>query len=159
MPMLFQPGPSSVSKTRILYKPGPILEMPGYLLESTHNMVTTSESNLPTAYFIETERLAFRELNALDANERYYAWLNDPEINQYLENRYFPSTIESIREYINSINASKANLFCAIILKENNQHIGNIKLGPINWIHRYAEIGLLLGEKNCWGKGFATEAI
>jgi RimJ/RimL family protein N-acetyltransferase len=112
-----------------------------------------------TAYFLESERLAFRELNASDANERYYSWLNDPEINQFLENRFFPSSIESIREYILSMNASKANLFCAILLKDGNRHIGNIKLGPINWIHRYAEIGLLLGEKDCWGKGYATEAI
>ncbi|MDC4205803.1 MAG: GNAT family protein [Candidatus Manganitrophus sp.] len=32
-------------------------------------------------------------------------------------------------------------------------------MGPIQWIHRLADIGLLIGEKDCWGKGYATEAI
>src|SRR5205814_2669717 len=45
------------------------------------------------------------------------------------------------------------------VRKDNDQHIGNIKLGPIHWIHRYAEIGLLIGEKSCWGQGYASEAI
>ena len=39
------------------------------------------------------------------------------------------------------------------------KHIGNIKVGGINHYHRYADIGFLIGEKNYWGKGFATEAI
>src|SRR5262249_39270580 len=51
------------------------------------------------------------------------------------------------------------NVFLAIILKEGDRHIGNIKLGPIQWIHRFADIGLLIGEKDCWGRGYATEAI
>ncbi|HEY5122999.1 MAG TPA: GNAT family protein, partial [Ignavibacteria bacterium] len=34
-----------------------------------------------------------------------------------------------------------------------------IKLGPINWIHRAGDISLLIGDKNYWGKGLATEAI
>ena len=40
-----------------------------------------------------------------------------------------------------------------------DKHIGNIKLGPINWIYRIADIGVLIGEKDCWGEGYATEAI
>jgi RimJ/RimL family protein N-acetyltransferase len=43
--------------------------------------------------------------------------------------------------------------------KESDQHIGNIKLGPINWFHRYAEIGLIIGNKDFWGKGVATDSI
>ena len=50
-------------------------------------------------------------------------------------------------------------LFLAICLQDNHKHIGNIKLGPINLIHKYAEISLFIGDKNEWGKGLATEAI
>lgn len=32
-------------------------------------------------------------------------------------------------------------------------------MGPLNSIHSYAEIGLLIGEKQCWGKGYGSEAI
>ncbi|HEY1157453.1 MAG TPA: GNAT family protein, partial [Arthrobacter sp.] len=51
------------------------------------------------------------------------------------------------------------NLFAGIFLREGDRHIGNIKLGPINVHHRRADIGLLVGDRACWGKGYASEAI
>lgn len=51
------------------------------------------------------------------------------------------------------------NVFLAIVLKADDRHIGNIKLGPINWLHRFADVGLIIGEKDCWGKGYASQAI
>ena len=50
-------------------------------------------------------------------------------------------------------------VFFAIILNEGVRHIGNIKLGPINPFHRYGDIGIIIGDKKSWGKGFAKEAI
>ena len=38
-------------------------------------------------------------------------------------------------------------------------HVGNIKIGPINFIHKNAEISYFIGEKKLWGKGYATLAI
>ena len=49
--------------------------------------------------------------------------------------------------------------FLPFAIKTTDKHIGNIKLGPINWIHRYGDISLLIGDKDYWGKGIATEAI
>ena len=40
-----------------------------------------------------------------------------------------------------------------------NRHIGNIKIGPVDWHHRVGDIGLLIGEADCWGQGYASEAI
>jgi len=34
-----------------------------------------------------------------------------------------------------------------------------VKLSEINFVEGSAEIGYLIGEKNLWGKGYATEAI
>lgn len=42
---------------------------------------------------------------------------------------------------------------------DDNSHIGNIKLGPINWYHRNADVSLFIGEKYLWGQGYAREAI
>jgi RimJ/RimL family protein N-acetyltransferase len=39
------------------------------------------------------------------------------------------------------------------------RHIGNIKIGPINLNHQIAPIGILIGDKNEWGNGYASEAI
>lgn len=46
-----------------------------------------------------------------------------------------------------------------IICNNSNCHIGNIKIGPINPHHNYADISYFIGEKSLWGKGIATEAI
>ena len=47
----------------------------------------------------------------------------------------------------------------AICLKSSNRHIGNIKIGPINNFHQTADISLFIGEKQMWGKGYASLAI
>ncbi|HJO96484.1 MAG TPA: GNAT family N-acetyltransferase, partial [Rhodospirillales bacterium] len=41
----------------------------------------------------------------------------------------------------------------------NGGHIGNIKIGPIESEHRRATVGILIGQRDKWGEGFATEAI
>ncbi|MFY9270845.1 MAG: GNAT family protein [Candidatus Manganitrophaceae bacterium] len=109
--------------------------------------------------FLEGKRIYLREVRPSDVNERYYRWMNDPEVTRFLENRFYPNAIENLRDYVACKLGDRDNIFLAIVLKEGDRHIGNIKLGPIQSIHRIADIGLLIGEKDCWGKGVATEAI
>lgn len=109
--------------------------------------------------FLVGDRLYLREVCLADVNEYYFRWMNDPEVTQYLESRFYPNSMESLLEYVKGFQGNKDNIFLAIVLKENHKHIGNIKMGPINWFHRLADIGIMIGEKDCWGKGYATEAI
>ncbi len=109
--------------------------------------------------FIEGRQIYLREVRMSDANENYYKWLNNPEINLYLESRYVPQSLESISNYVKNRDGKQDEVFFAICWRNNSKHIGNIKLGPVNWIHRRADIGLLIGEKDYWKKGVATEAI
>ncbi len=111
------------------------------------------------SHFIEGDRLYLREVRPSDVNEAYYRWMNDSAVTQYTESRFYPNTMESLREYVARMTADRTNVFLAIVLKDGDRHIGNIKLGSINWIHRYADIGIIIGEKDCWGQGYATEAI
>lgn len=117
------------------------------------------KKNEALTYFLEGKRICLREVRPSDVNERYYRWMNDPEITRFLESRFAPNAIENLRDYVAGKLEDRDNIFLAIVLKEEDRHIGNIKLGPIQWIHRLADIGLLIGEKDCWGKGYATEAI
>ena len=50
-------------------------------------------------------------------------------------------------------------LFGIFYVNKNKTHIGNIKLGPINNYHKFAEISYLIGDINFQNRGFATEAI
>ncbi len=105
------------------------------------------------------ERIYPREVRRTDVNARYYHWLNDPEINQFLETRFVPQSLEQIAEFVASKDGKADEPFLAICLRSSDEHIGNIKLGPINWRHRYGDVSLFIGEQAHWGQGYATEAI
>ena len=109
--------------------------------------------------FLEDGDLYLREVRLEDVNEKYYTWMNDPEVTQFLEIRFFPQSMENIETYVRKTSEKEDEIFFAICLKNDTKHIGNIKLGPINWIHRRAEVSLVIGDKSCWGKGYATKAI
>jgi len=57
------------------------------------------------------------------------------------------------------MNNNNDNYLLGIFLNENNNHIGNIKVGPVDFDQSNAFVGLIIGEKQLWGKGYATEAI
>lgn len=107
---------------------------------------------------LQGERIFLRRLTEDDASEDYVNWMNDPEINQYLESRFYTQTIESTKAFIRSV-TNDNNYQFGIFVKGTGKHIGNIKIGCINHHHKYADIGFLIGEKAYWGKGIATEAI
>lgn len=104
------------------------------------------------------KKIYLRRLTEDDASEDYVLWMNDPDINQYLESRFYTHTIESTKAFIRSV-TNDNNYQFGIFDKETGKHIGNIKIGSINPYHKYADIGFLIGEKSYWGKGLATEAI
>lgn len=105
---------------------------------------------------MQTDRLILTPISKDHITERYVAWLNDKEVNKYLETRGNYS-IERLTDYIENLIIQKKAMW-AIHLKESNKHIGNIKIDPINIKHGYGEYGILIGDKHEWGKGFAREA-
>lgn len=107
---------------------------------------------------LECPRLRLCPLSPGDVNDRYVSWLNDPEVTRYLHSGRTPSTIESLRSYVGRFEESESDLIWAIIDRASDRHIGNVTLNRISWDHRKADTGLLLGEKDFWGRGYATEA-
>lgn len=110
-------------------------------------------------HFMEGEHIFLREVRREDVNEDYYHWMNDNEITRYTESRFYPYSMNQLQEYVVSLDGKRESVFLAIIEKSSGQHIGNIKLGNIDWLHRRADVGVIIGAKNCWGKGYASEAI
>ena len=108
--------------------------------------------------FAEGLLVLLRPLERADLNQRYLSWLNDPEVTRYTEAGMFPSTVEDLENYYRGVTGSKSDVILAVVDKESGRHIGNVKLGPIHWVHRSATFGILIGEKECWGKGVGLEA-
>jgi ribosomal-protein-alanine N-acetyltransferase len=108
--------------------------------------------------FIEGERVYLRPLERADLNERYLNWLNDAEVMRYMETGTFPTTVHDLDKFYQDVTGSKSQVILAVIDNKSDQHIGNVKLGPIHWVHRYASFGMLIGDKEFWGKGVGQEA-
>ena len=108
---------------------------------------------------ILSERLLYRELHKRDVTNKYVNWLNDSEINRYLEVRHTPQTIESCIEFVKQMDSDPTQHLFGMFLIENGEHIGNIKLGFINQHHCRGQLSLFIGDKECWGKGYASEAV
>ncbi|WP_413295640.1 GNAT family N-acetyltransferase [Synechococcus sp. MIT S9452] len=108
---------------------------------------------------LQSSRLLLRALNPDDLNAAYLSWLNDPAVHRYMETRFLPQTLEALQAYWQAHRDDPSSPWFAICLLGDGRHIGNIKLGPIHWLHRRAELSLFIGERSCWGQGYASEAI
>jgi len=108
---------------------------------------------------INGNRVYLRSVKISDVTKEYVSWLNSNQINQFLESRFMKHNLSSTKKYIQKIKNNENFIFLAIIRKDNEKHIGNIKIGPIDEQHKIGEIGLMIGDKKSWGKGFATDAI
>ena len=108
---------------------------------------------------LESERLLLRPVELTDVNETYQSWMNDPVVMQYTESRFQTHSLEQIRQYVLSVQADTSSRFFAIIEKASGKHIGNIKIGHIHPVHRHGDVGIIIGDKASWGKGYATESL
>jgi RimJ/RimL family protein N-acetyltransferase len=108
---------------------------------------------------IETERLVLRELDVADVSPEYVAWLNDPEVSRYLETRHTLQDEQTVRAFVERVRVRDDEFLFGIFLRELGRHIGNIKVGPIRPYHQLADVSLFIGARDCWGHGYAAEAI
>lgn len=130
----------------------------------SENLTSRAMKNLSDPANVEKHeltgaRLCLREVRRSDAEGPYLQWMNDAEVLRYTESRFGPHSKGQLCDYIERINASPDYVFRAITLKDTERHIGNIKLGPIDWNHRFGDIGIIIGAKDCWGKHYAAESI
>jgi RimJ/RimL family protein N-acetyltransferase len=108
--------------------------------------------------FLVGDKLYLRPLEPDDLTEDYLAWLHDPDVTRYLETGRFPTTPAALRAYLGRFETATDNLAFAIVDKATDLHVGNVTLNNVNWVHRRADTGLMIGRREFWGRGFAFEA-
>ena len=108
------------------------------------------------AFLIGT-KVYLRPLEEADAAESH-VWLNDPEVRRTLAARAGPYTEAISREWIRAVDF-RTTMGFAIVVRENDLHVGNCDLREINPIDRNASLGIVIGRKDTWGNGFGTEAV
>jgi RimJ/RimL family protein N-acetyltransferase len=100
-----------------------------------------------------------RPIRPADVRGGYVRWMNDPLINQFLESRFQKVTEADLEAYVARFAEDPDHIFLAVVARDTDTHIGNVKLGPIDRNHRVADMGLLIGDRAYWGRGIATEVI
>lgn len=91
-----------------------------------------------------------------EVNATYLSWLVDKEVMQGLATSGY--TLESLEKYVSERIDKPAIAFFAIWAKDTGLHIGNIKLEVQDAAAAVADLGLLIGNKNYWGRGVGAEA-
>ena len=104
-------------------------------------------------------KIILEKINESHANKKYLKWLNDKEVTKYTELRHKETKLKDIVSFIKKTKDSKNTFIYGIFLNNKKNHIGNITLGPINSIHKSAEIGFFIGEKKFWNKGVMSVVI
>ena len=110
---------------------------------------------------LEGELVRLRALEPDDL-ERCYRWMNDPEVTRFIEGGRYPLSMAQEREWLDNATKSRSgfsNVLLAIETKEGGLHIGNAGLHEASPEHRRAKLGIVIGEKDYWSKGYGTDTI
>jgi RimJ/RimL family protein N-acetyltransferase len=121
--------------------------------------IEVQKINKSKNYFLECELFYFVKIDSSYISDEYCKWLNDPDITKFMNIGKVPISFLEMENYISSTVQSNTIIMFAICIKENNRHIGNIKLWNIDWINRSAIISIMIGDKEYNGLGIATNSI
>lgn len=107
---------------------------------------------------ISGRKVYLKELSSDNINSLYLQWMNNKEITRFMASKDNYYSISDLHEYVKMMNDSNNNYLFGIYLNENNKYIGNIKVGSID-SSKTADIGMMIGDKFEWGKGYSSDAI
>ena len=110
---------------------------------------------------IETERLILRKINKDDYPLVYQNWTSDQKVARYVSWDQHNS-MDDTKAYIEyKANRYDGHEYCfdwIVVLKENNEPIGEIEAVNVSKAHDLVEMGDCYGSR-FWNKGYATEAL
>jgi RimJ/RimL family protein N-acetyltransferase len=88
--------------------------------------------------------------------EEFTKWVNDLEVTRTLSIFNLNINYDVELDIIDKI--SKDHNYSIIDIK-NDKLIGIVGLSNIDYLHRTAEIGIFIGDKSYWNKGYGEEAM
>jgi RimJ/RimL family protein N-acetyltransferase len=107
---------------------------------------------------LKGEKVTIRPIRQ-DDMLKWVVWLNDQEVTSHLSGAVlYGVTWEQEQDFYSQMLRSSQNKVFTI-QNENGRQIGNIGLHNINWEWSTATVGIMIGEKDHWGKGYGTDAM
>jgi len=108
---------------------------------------------------ITSKKIRLRQKRLADAIDNY-AWLTDPELTQLdaapLLKATFAQYLSVYREELSYPSPKR----CAFAIETAaGKHVGNCSYYDINKNKNEAQLGIMIGNRNYWDKGYGTEAV
>lgn len=107
----------------------------------------------------ESGRLALRTFDPALVNERYLSWLHDERVTRFLLKPNRDTTLDDIRSYVRGLLESPDDTFLSITEKATGLHIGNVRLGPIDWRSSVCQYSMMIGDVTRHGQGLGSETV
>ena len=107
--------------------------------------------------FLSGKKVVLRPISETDIS-KMLKWINDPDVTQYIA-VYMPVSENEEKQWVEDLSKKRQTDLVLGIETVKGVHIGNIGIHKISWKDRTAEIGITIGDKNYWGKGYGSEAI
>ncbi len=87
-------------------------------------------------------------------------YINDPEVKGLLNPAIpYPYTLEDEEKWLASNSATKDIYSFAIETLVEKRYIGGCGINKIDWKNSVVEVGIFIGDKSLWGKGFGSDAM
>ncbi len=106
------------------------------------------------------KRIRLRGVEKTDI-PKFYEWINDPEVTEGLA-VHLPMSMSDEEKWLERMAThEQAAKPLAIEASEGKDWrlIGNCGFFNIEWTHRAAELGIMIGDKTFWNKGYGTETM
>jgi len=108
--------------------------------------------------YIVGKHVYLRTLEEADARGEWYEWFSDIETTKYMSDRYWPNSEEEQVEFQQSLKG-RDRLALAVVDIETDKHIGVASLAALNWVHRYGDVALVIGDKEFRKGAYAFETL
>ena len=92
-------------------------------------------------------------------SQDYLSWMNNAETTKFIQKAKNNTSMDELYSFANEMINSQTDYFFAIILKKNLLHIGNVRLGPIDFNLMSSNFGIMIGNKDFRGCGVGAEVL
>jgi RimJ/RimL family protein N-acetyltransferase len=99
---------------------------------------------------LEPEKVA-ELFNHWAGDTEYWRLANSEPVIQF--------SVAGIKTWLEEHLYDKDNFFFIIHTRQDDRPIGDMGLYGIDWINRNAYLGIAIGEREEWGKGYGTDAV
>ncbi len=92
----------------------------------------------------------------------YINWLRDYEVIKTINRLEYvdaPISFAEVKAYYESLEKSNKDIFYALYSKKDNNFIGTVRVSQIDRRARTAYLGILIGDRDYWGRGIASDSL